>query len=57
MISSAVYLFGCFVYWFWASGELQPWAKRAETIDKPKQHEIDAPTYVGYSNQAIEVDE
>lgn len=31
-ISSGIYLFGCVVYWFWASGEVQPWA-RLETSD------------------------
>lgn len=26
MFSGGIYLFGCVVYWFWAEGEVQPWA-------------------------------
>lgn len=34
-ISSGIYLFGCLVYWFWASGEEQPWARvHTEEIDE-----------------------
>ncbi|XP_054734152.1 sialin [Anastrepha obliqua] len=29
-ISAGVYLIGCLIYWFWASGELQEWAKLPE---------------------------
>lgn len=29
-ISAGVYLIGCVIYWFWASGELQEWAKTPE---------------------------
>lgn len=27
MITSGVYLLGSVIYWIWASGEIQPWAK------------------------------
>lgn len=61
MISAAVYLFGCVVYWFWASGEIQPWAlKQTEPVkdngnsNKPKP---DAVTYVGYANEGLEMGE
>uniref|UniRef100_A0A336MWC7 CSON008417 protein n=1 Tax=Culicoides sonorensis TaxID=179676 RepID=A0A336MWC7_CULSO len=27
IIAAAIYLIGCVIYWFFASGELQPWAK------------------------------
>lgn len=57
VISAAVYLFGCLVYWFWASGEVQPWAKTDANDEKPKSNELGTPTYVGYSNQAVEMDE
>lgn len=57
MISAVIYLFGCLVYWFWASGEVQPWAKIHTNDEKPKSNELNAPTYVGYSNHAAEMDE
>lgn len=57
MISAGIYLFGCLVYWFWASGEVQPWAKTDGNDEKSKSNDRSAPTYVGYSNQAVEMDE
>jgi hypothetical protein len=35
-MTSCVYCFGCIVYWFFASGEIQPWAKENDT-DKKQQ--------------------
>lgn len=32
-MTSGVYLFGCTIYWFFASGELQPWAKENSPDD------------------------
>lgn len=59
MISAGVYLFGCIVYWFWATGELQPWAKEASTprASENKQKPPDAVTYVGYANEGLEMSE
>lgn len=36
-ITAAVYLFGSIFYWFFASGELQPWAVRKEEKEKEKE--------------------
>jgi hypothetical protein len=33
-MASGVYFFGCIVYWFFASGEIQPWAKDEENDKK-----------------------
>lgn len=38
-ISSGIYLFGAFAYWFWSSGELQPWAT-------PQQNASDNGIYI-----------
>ncbi|KAG4073805.1 hypothetical protein HA402_001029 [Bradysia odoriphaga] len=32
-ISSGIYLVGCVIYWFWCSGEVQPWAIIEETTN------------------------
>lgn len=56
MISAGVYLFGCLIYWLWASGEVQPWALKesnSENIDKPPG----AVTYIGYANEGLEMGE
>lgn len=29
-IAAGIYLIGCLIYWFWASGELQPWSIEAK---------------------------
>lgn len=57
MISAGVYLVGCLVYWFWASGELQPWAQKRSTTIENKQKVSDAATYVGYTNDGLEMSE
>lgn len=46
-----MYLVGCLVYWCWASGELQEWAKVPE--QNGKQNEISE----GHINQAVELNE
>lgn len=53
IISSTIYLFGCLIYWFWASGEVQPWAKPQET--SPLQSSQIKKN--GYTNEAIELKE
>lgn len=55
MISAGVYLFGCAVYWFWASGEVQPWALKP--VEKDKQKPSNDVTYVGYANEGLEMGE
>lgn len=57
MISAAVYLFGCLVYWFWASGKIQPWAQKRSEINENKQKVLDAATYVGYTSDDLEMSE
>lgn len=53
IIASGIYLVGCLIYWFWASGEVQPWAKHQES--SPLQSAQTKKT--GYTNEAIELKE
>lgn len=62
MISSGIYLAGCLIYWFWVSGELQPWAQRPERIPaivKQPNGTTKGSTIAsnGYVNEAIELKE
>lgn len=57
LISSGVYLFGCVVYWFWASGEVQPWAKKSSASETNWPKPPDTATYVGYANEGLEMSE
>lgn len=54
IISSCIYLVGCVIYWNWASGEVQPWAKPQET--SPLQQNSQSKKN-GYTNEAIELKE
>lgn len=57
MIAAVVYLFGAVVYWFWASGEVQPWAQNnSAAMNENKSKVPDAATYVGYTNEALEIE-
>lgn len=61
MISAGVYLFGCIIYWFWATGELQPWANKSsntnDTTVENKQKTPEPVTYVAYANEGLEMNE
>ncbi|XP_055322850.1 vesicular glutamate transporter 1-like [Sitodiplosis mosellana] len=57
LISSCVYLFGCVIYWFWASGEVQPWAQKPSASETNKPNPRDTATYVGYANEGLEMSE
>uniref|UniRef100_A0A1A9W4V1 Sialin n=1 Tax=Glossina brevipalpis TaxID=37001 RepID=A0A1A9W4V1_9MUSC len=50
-ISAGIYLIGCVVYWFWASGELQEWAKTPEQ----KALELNHKKAISYANEAITI--
>lgn len=41
----------------WASGEVQPWAKKSSTSDTNKPKPPDSATYVGYANEGLEMSE
>lgn len=60
-ISAGIYLFGCVIYWFWASGEVQPWALHgtADEIDENVENgkKIGANNKNGYVNEAVEMKE
>lgn len=53
MISAGVYLFGCAVYWFWASGELQPWAKQPSVKENNIEKQPKTVTNGGHKNEAF----
>jgi ACS family sodium-dependent inorganic phosphate cotransporter len=55
-ISAGIYLVGCVIYWFYASGEVQPWARNdfrknvradVEKNGKAKGH--------AYTNEGVEL--
>jgi MFS transporter, ACS family, solute carrier family 17 (sodium-dependent inorganic phosphate cotransporter), other len=45
IMTSCVYVCGCLIYWFFASGELQPWAKEKRE-DKVENHDKTSETAV-----------
>ncbi|XP_037809154.1 sialin [Lucilia sericata] len=51
-ISAGIYLVGCVIYWMWASGELQEWAKSPEqkSLEMTRQKTVTE----GYVNEALE---
>lgn len=63
MISSVIYLLGCLIYWCWASGEVQAWSKKFDppadstSPNQTKPNLVDRVSYVGYTNEAAEMDE
>lgn len=57
MISAGVYLFGCAVYWFWASGELQPWAKKTPAQENCAEKQQNTVTSIGHNNEAFEAND
>lgn len=60
-IAAGIYLFGCVIYWFFASGEVQPWALVAEEEDKARrqQEEVkkNSTAIKGYTNNSLELNE
>lgn len=49
-----IYLFGCIVYWFWAQGEVQPWAiQEVEAEENPDRNT----QVTGFSNPALNIRE
>ncbi|XP_055373407.1 sialin-like [Condylostylus longicornis] len=58
-ISASVYIVGAIIYWCWASGELQEWAKTPEQISLEKQTNGLKSIGIkrGYDNTAIELRE
>lgn len=57
-ITSGIYLFGCVVYWFWASGEVQPWARIATIdLDGEDQQEKHKKDKEGHVNEAATINE
>uniref|UniRef100_A0A6I9VI59 Sialin n=1 Tax=Bactrocera dorsalis TaxID=27457 RepID=A0A6I9VI59_BACDO len=61
-ISAGIYLIGCVIYWFWASGELQEWAKTpeqkaAEAEERQRAVLAKSNGKEGYVNAAAELKE
>ena len=58
-ISGAIYLFGCVIYWFFASGEVQPWAqthiKPTNENNKTDVEKNNKPPPYAYTNEGIEL--
>lgn len=62
-IAAGIYLFGCVIYWFFCSGEVQPWALVAEQEDQARQDQEarnnDKKLSIGkgYANDSMELNE
>lgn len=63
-VSAGIYLFGCLVYWFWASGEEQPWASLGTSdevtennVENAEQRKESKNNQNGYVNEAVEMKE
>ena len=55
-IAAGIYLVGCVIYWFWASGEVQPWAKEDFTFNLEAGSKRTS-KLSGYTNEAVELKE
>lgn len=60
IISASIYLVGCVVYWFFASGELQPWAIVKKTdgddVEEEKQKKKTG-DIGGFDNKSMEMED
>ncbi|KAL5279832.1 hypothetical protein ACFFRR_004066 [Megaselia abdita] len=56
-ISAGIYLFGCVVYWFWCSGELQEWAKVPTEDSEMSVENGKTNGEKGYINEAVDLKE
>lgn len=56
-ISAGIYLFGCVVYWFWCSGELQEWAKVPTEDSEMSVEKGKTNGEKGYVNEAVDLKE
>lgn len=55
-ISSGIYLVGCIIYWLWASGEVQPWARQEIIeLDTEKNEQIPNSTLQGHVNEGADI--
>ncbi|KAH8381373.1 hypothetical protein KR093_003900 [Drosophila rubida] len=55
-ISAGVYLIGCVIYWFYASGELQEWAKTPEQkAMEAEQKQLQLTQRAGFVNTAADL--
>lgn len=55
IVSGGIYLFGAIVYWFWAEGEVQPWAiQEPEPADAVKDRNTQV---TGFSNPGLDIRE
>ncbi|EDW67516.1 sialin [Drosophila virilis] len=55
-ISAGIYLVGCVIYWFYASGELQEWAKTPEQkASEAEQKQLQLTQTTGFVNTAAEL--
>lgn len=61
-ISASIYLVGCVIYWFWASGEVQPWSVKMDDYDNNengKSHNENGNnmSLTSYDNKALDAKE
>jgi MFS transporter, ACS family, solute carrier family 17 (sodium-dependent inorganic phosphate cotransporter), other len=56
-VAGGIYLFGCVVYWFWAQGEIQPWAVQEADPDDSYKFDERESKMTGVSNPALDTRE
>lgn len=59
-IAAGIYLFGCVIYWFFASGEVQQWAIVAEEEHTARQNarkSQEGTHKQAYTNETLEMNE
>lgn len=57
-ISAGIYLVGCVIYWFYASGELQEWAKSPEQkAAEAEEKQLQLTQTTGFINTAADLKE
>lgn len=56
-ISAGIYLVGCVIYWFYASGELQEWAKTPEqkAMEAEQKQQLQLTQRAGFVNTAADL--
>lgn len=56
-ISAGIYLVGCVIYWFYASGELQEWAKTPEqkALEAEQKQQLQLTQRAGFVNTAADL--
>jgi len=56
-VAGGIYLFGAVVYWFWAEGEVQPWAIPEDDDEGDREERKGNELRAGVSNPGLDIKE